>query len=184
MGKSDTRVCGTRWCPQCTVSKQLLTSRFYHSHYAAFIQHCNQQKCKNASCNSRNQKWNYIDEDPGRSAKGIGILPASGSYNPFRKAYLDDPAFADDCRSLLTLMMSECSREFEQLPILLHAEILRNVLYSGVWSRYTAVTSERLAGKNTHNAADTADGNSTAGRTTNDNPHPDTDNSTTGDQEQ
>ena len=108
----------------------------------------------------------------------------SGSYNPFKKAYLDDPAFADDCRSLLTLMMSECSREFEQLPILLHAEILRNVLYSGVWSRYTAVTSERLAGKNTHNAADTADGNSTAGRTTNDNPHPDTDNSTTGDQEQ
>ena len=108
----------------------------------------------------------------------------SGSYNPFRKAYLDDPAFADDCRSLLTLMMSECSREFEQLPILLHAEILRNVLYSGVWSRYTAVTSERLAGKNTHNAADTADGNSTASRTTNDNPHPDTDNSTTGDQEQ
>ena len=108
----------------------------------------------------------------------------SGSYNPFRKAYLDDPAFADDCRSLLTLMMSECSREFEQLPILLHAEILRNVLYSGVWSRYTAVTSERLAGKNTHNAADTADGNSTSGRTTNDNPHPDTDNSTTGDQEQ
>ena len=102
----------------------------------------------------------------------------------FRKAYLDDPAFADDCRSLLTLMMSECSREFEQLPILLHAEILRNVLYSGVWSRYTAVTSERLAGKNTHNAADTADGNSTAGRTTNDNPHPDTDNSTTGDQKQ
>lgn len=108
----------------------------------------------------------------------------SGSYNPFRKAYLDDPAFADDCRSLLTLMMSECSREFEQLPILLHAEILRNVLYSGVWSRYTAVTSERLTGKNTHNAADTADGNSTAGRTTNDNPHPDTYNSTTGDQEQ
>ena len=67
MGKSDTCVCGTRWCPQCTVSKQLLTSRFYHSHYAAFIQRCNQQKCKNASCNSRNQKWNYIDEDPGRS---------------------------------------------------------------------------------------------------------------------
>ena len=66
-GKSDTCVCGTRWCPQCTVSKQLLTSRFYHSHYAAFVQRCNQQKCKNASCNGRNQKWNYIDEDPGRS---------------------------------------------------------------------------------------------------------------------
>lgn len=91
----------------------------------------------------------------------------SGSYNPFKKAYQEDPTFADDCRSLLTLMMSECSREFEQLPILLHAEILRNVLYSGVWSRYTAVTSERLAAK-----------------AANDKVHPDTDNSTTGDQEQ
>lgn len=58
---------GTRCVPNVSVSKQLLTSRFYHSHYAAFIQRCNQQKCKNASCNSRNQKWNYIDEDPGRS---------------------------------------------------------------------------------------------------------------------
>ena len=25
---------------------------------------------------------------------------------------------------------------FERLPILLHADILRNILYSGVWSRY------------------------------------------------
>ena len=95
----------------------------------------------------------------------------SGSYNPFKKAYREDPTFADDCRSLLTLMMSECSREFEQLPILLHAEILRNVLYSGVWSRYTAVTAERLAEKSKHNTAN--------------NPiNPDTENNTTGDQEQ
>jgi hypothetical protein len=95
----------------------------------------------------------------------------SGSYNPFKKAYLEDPTFADDCRSLLTLMMSECSREFEQLPILLHAEILRNVLYSGVWSRYTAVTAERLAENSKHNAADNTD-------------NPDNENTTTGDQEQ
>ena len=38
---------------------------------------------------------------------------------------------------------SGSSREFEKLPILLHAEILRNVLYSGVWCRYTAVTAKR-----------------------------------------
>ena len=25
---------------------------------------------------------------------------------------------------------------FERLPILLHADILRNILYSGVWSKY------------------------------------------------
>lgn len=33
-------------------------------------------------------------------------------------------------------MMSESAKSFERLPILLHADILRNVLYSGVWSRY------------------------------------------------
>ena len=40
------------------------------------------------------------------------------------------------CRLLLTSMMSESAKSFERLPILLHADILRNVLYSGVWSRY------------------------------------------------
>lgn len=40
------------------------------------------------------------------------------------------------CRLLLTSMMSECAKSFERLPILLHADILRNVLYSGVWSKY------------------------------------------------
>ena len=104
----------------------------------------------------------------------------SGSYNPFKKAYQDDPAFVDDCRSLLTLMMSECSREFEQLPILLHAEILRNVLYSGVWNRYTAVTSERLAARDKNKTS----GESSVPKAANDNTHPDTDNKTTGDQEQ
>lgn len=37
---------------------------------------------------------------------------------------------------LLTSMMSECAKSFERLPILMHADILRNVLYSGVWTKY------------------------------------------------
>lgn len=44
--------------------------------------------------------------------------------------------FETFCRLLLTSMMSECAKSFERLPVLLHADILRNVLYSGVWSRY------------------------------------------------
>lgn len=40
------------------------------------------------------------------------------------------------CKLLLTSMMSECAKSFERLPILMHADILRNVLYSGVWTRY------------------------------------------------
>ncbi len=40
------------------------------------------------------------------------------------------------CRLLLTSMMSECAKSFERLPVLLHADILRNILYSGVWTKY------------------------------------------------
>ena len=39
-------------------------------------------------------------------------------------------------RLMLTSMMAECAKSFERLPILLHAEICRNVLYSGVWTKY------------------------------------------------
>lgn len=67
----------------------------------------------------------------------------SGNYNPFKEAYKSDPDFSENCRRLLTMMMAECSREFEKLPILLHTDILRNILYSGVWSRYTHVTEFR-----------------------------------------
>jgi len=58
-------------------------------------------------------------------------------YNPLR--YLekeDEQEFETLCRLLLTSMASECAKSFERLPILLHADILRNVLYSGVWTKY------------------------------------------------
>lgn len=58
-------------------------------------------------------------------------------YNPL--VYMEkenDQEFDTFCKLLLTSMMSECAKSFERLPILLHADILRNILYSGVWSRY------------------------------------------------
>ena len=59
------------------------------------------------------------------------------SYNPLvLAADKDDENFDTFCKLLLTSMMSECAKSFERLPILLHADILRNVLYSGVWSKY------------------------------------------------
>ncbi len=66
----------------------------------------------------------------------------SGSYNPFR--YLPETDhFDDDCLNILTMMMAEVSQAFEQLPILEHGDILRNILYSGVWSRFEQVRAER-----------------------------------------
>jgi len=73
----------------------------------------------------------------------------SGNYNPFKKAFTEDTNFAENIRSLLTLMMAECSREFEKLPILMHTDILRNILYSGVWQKYVLVTEKRNNPKET-----------------------------------
>ena len=69
-----------------------------------------------------------------------------GTYNPLKKLY-HNPDFEEECRTILTMMMSECCKEFEQLPILENVEILRNVLYSGVWCRYEAVREKRSKDK-------------------------------------
>lgn len=73
----------------------------------------------------------------------------NGNYNPFKKMFAEDNNFAENIRSLLTLMMAECSREFEKLPILLHTDILRNILYSGVWQKYVLVTQKHNNPKET-----------------------------------
>lgn len=65
-----------------------------------------------------------------------------GNYNPLFKLY-ESPDFEEECRQILTMMIAECSREFEKLPILENVDILRNILYSGVWVRYEAVNKKR-----------------------------------------
>lgn len=63
-------------------------------------------------------------------------------YNPFVPA-LKRESFEEDCRRILMMMAGECSREFEKLPILENAEILRNILYSGIWAKYEMVRKKR-----------------------------------------
>ena len=72
-----------------------------------------------------------------------------GTYNPLKKKY-NEPDFEEECRTILTMMMSECCKEFEKLPILENVEILRNILYSGVWCRYEAVREKRSKAKGEH----------------------------------
>ena len=52
---------------------------------------------------------------------------------------------------ILTMMMAECSKAFEQLPLIDDIEILRNVLYSGVWYRYEQVREKREKEKEENN---------------------------------
>ncbi len=62
----------------------------------------------------------------------------TGNYNPLL-FYCDQPDFETHIQDILTMMAAECAKEFEKLPILMHADILRNILYAGIWSRYEAV---------------------------------------------
>ncbi len=66
----------------------------------------------------------------------------SGSFNPLKEKY-KEPGFEEEYRTVLTLTISQCCMEFEQLPVLDNAEILRNILYSGVWTRYNEVLQKR-----------------------------------------
>ncbi len=64
-----------------------------------------------------------------------------GVFNPLIRLYKEkgETEYETICNCMLTSLASECAKSFERLPILLHAEILRNILYSGIWSRYEMV---------------------------------------------
>ena len=69
-----------------------------------------------------------------------------GRYNPLTELYEKD-SFEEECQQILKMMMAETSRVFEMLPILRDAEILRNILYAGVWTRYGQIRCGRKEAK-------------------------------------
>lgn len=78
-------------------------------------------------------------EDMDRDAK-------TGNYNVLllkKQEMAEGAAFEAYADGVLRMMMAECSRAFETLPILENIEILRNILYSGVWCRYEAARSKK-----------------------------------------
>ena len=66
----------------------------------------------------------------------------NGNYNPFLEKYKME-GFEAEIRGMLIMMLSEACREFEKLPIIRYGDILRNILYSGVWCRFTAIGEKR-----------------------------------------
>lgn len=62
-----------------------------------------------------------------------------GSYNPLLT--LDGPNLWERCREILLLQIAEAAKEFEKLPILNDADLLRNILYSGVWTKYQQIAA-------------------------------------------
>ena len=65
-----------------------------------------------------------------------------GRYNPLKKRF-ESPDFEEEIKTVLTMIMAECCREFEKLPVIENVEILRNILYSGIWYKYEVVRQKR-----------------------------------------
>ncbi len=66
----------------------------------------------------------------------------SGSFNLF-KHQLNQEGFEDRILMILEMMMAECTAAFETLPIFDYRDILRNILYSGVWTKYEMIQKKR-----------------------------------------
>ena len=63
-------------------------------------------------------------------------------YNPL-EPLKDREDYEALCQSAMTMMIADATEAFERLPIVLDADILRNVLYSGVWSKFAYLQSRR-----------------------------------------
>ncbi|MGB4661024.1 MAG: DUF5685 family protein [Mobilitalea sp.] len=72
------------------------------------------------------------------------------SYNPLIALY-DTPNYEEECKKILTMMMADCTMEFEKLPCLQDIDILRNILYDGVWTRFSKINEDRNKEKGTQN---------------------------------
>lgn len=58
-----------------------------------------------------------------------------GRFNPLA-VWHDRPDYEDFCRETLELLIADAAESFEILPLEQDLDLLRNVLYSGVWMRY------------------------------------------------
>lgn len=67
----------------------------------------------------------------------------AGRYNIW-EGYMHRMDFEAYVENSLTLMMSDCAREFEKLPIVQDTEILRNIIYSGVWTKYMKIKRKQI----------------------------------------
>ena len=58
-----------------------------------------------------------------------------GAYNPL-KTLSRQPSYEEEMREIFELLLGRCARSFERLPCVEDVDLLRNILYSGVWLKY------------------------------------------------
>ena len=67
-------------------------------------------------------------------------------YNPLKKYHLRED-YESFCRSAMMLAAADAAQAFETLPIVLDADILHNILYSGIWTKYALIRNKRESAK-------------------------------------
>lgn len=66
----------------------------------------------------------------------------AGNYNPWL-GIAGEKDFRERAEEILVLLAAQCSREFEKLPIIEYVDILRNILYSGIWTKYNNMENKK-----------------------------------------
>ncbi len=100
---------------------------------------------------------NALRETGGALGKFIYMMDAyedldkdakKGAFNPLLPIRGAE-GFEETAKALLTMLMGECVASFEQLPLVEDISILRNILYSGVWTKYNYLQTKTSKGKGT-----------------------------------
>lgn len=63
-----------------------------------------------------------------------------GSYNPWSGLGRTRVEIADKAQEALTMMAGEMCLAFERLPIVTYEDILRNILYAGIWMKFDEIS--------------------------------------------
>ena len=66
---------------------------------------------------------------------------AHGRYNPLA-GYAEGKS-EEELHALLTVLIGEAAEQFERLPLVRDVDLMRNILYSGVWLRYNLEMEKR-----------------------------------------
>ena len=92
----------------------------------------------------REDRWAPLLRELGRNlGRFVYLLDAAldrekdqrkGLYNPLQ-AMTASGAGKAEVRDILTSLMADCAAAWEKLPLLRDAELQRNILYTGVWTR-------------------------------------------------
>ena len=82
--------------------------------------------------------WEDYDEDRRKNR-----------FNPL-SGFHERPDYEDFCRETLEMLIAEGAQSFEVLPLEQDLDLLRNILYSGVWQRYTLITEKKRRKEGAH----------------------------------